>query len=129
MAGFAKDNSYGDLIYTNEDTRINQERQYFWEAFPAMASWDAKGDLPLHLLNADEMRQHTVEGQFEDYWRMLPTYQSTTPRVFRKSIEDALEDGDLVLKRCSTASSRCRFSAHKMERVLAASAAGGVSRL
>ena len=33
MGGFAKDNSYGDLIYTNEDTRIHQERQYFWEAF------------------------------------------------------------------------------------------------
>ena len=37
MGGFSKDNSYGDLIYTNEDTNIEKERQYFWEAFPAMS--------------------------------------------------------------------------------------------
>jgi 2-polyprenyl-6-methoxyphenol hydroxylase-like FAD-dependent oxidoreductase len=102
MAGFAKDNSYGDLIYTNEDTRINQERQYFWEAFPAMSlGEDARTTYLFTYLDADEMRQHTVEGQFEDYWRMLPTYQKHNVECLNsKSIEDALEDGDLVLKRC-----------------------------
>merc|ERR1712205_109399 len=47
------------------------------------------------------MRQHTVEGQFEDYWRMLPTYQKHNAKCLNeKSVEDALEDGDLILKRC-----------------------------
>ena len=102
MAGFAKDNSYGDLIYTNEDTRINQERQYFWEAFPAMSlGEDARTTYLFTYLDADEMRQHTVEGQFEDYWRMLPTYQKHNAACLQeKSVENALEDGDLILKRC-----------------------------
>merc|ERR1712100_247057 len=52
-------------------------------------------------LDADEARQHTVEGQFEDYWRMLPTYQKHNAACLQeKSVEDALEDGDLILKRC-----------------------------
>ena len=102
MAGFGKDNSYGDLIYTNEDTRINQERQYFWEAFPAMSLGDdCRTTYLFTYLDADEMRQHTVEGQFEDYWRMLPTYQKHNAACLQsKSVEDALEDGDLILKRC-----------------------------
>ena len=61
MGGFSKDNSYGDLIYTNEDTRINQERQYFWEAFPAMSlGEDARTTYLFTYLDADEMRQHSV---------------------------------------------------------------------
>merc|ERR1719258_988692 len=102
MGGFAKDNSYGDLIYTNEDTRTNQERQYFWEAFPAMSLGDdCRTTYLFTYLDADEMRQHTVEGQFEDYWRMQPTYQRHNAACLQsKSVEDALEDGDLVLKRC-----------------------------
>ena len=102
MAGFAKDNSYGDLIYTNEDTNMEKERQYFWEAFPAMSlGEDARTTYLFTYLDADEARQHTVEGQFEDYWRMLPTYQKHNAACLQeKSIEDALEDGDLILKRC-----------------------------
>ena len=101
MGGFSKDNSYGDLIYTNEDTNINKERQYFWEAFPAMSlGEDARTTYLFTYLDADEMRQHTVEGQFEDYWRMLPTYQKHNAASSGKVLENALEDGDLVLKRC-----------------------------
>ena len=102
MGGFGKDNSYGDLIYTNEDTRIDKERQYFWEAFPAMSLGDdCRTTYLFTYLDADEMRQHSVEGQFEDYWRMLPTYQKHNAACLQsKSVEAALEDGDLILKRC-----------------------------
>jgi len=102
MGGFAKDNTYGDLIYTNEDTRVSSERQYFWEAFPAMSLGDdCRTTYLFTYLDANEARDHTVEGQFEDYWRMLPAYQKHNAQCFENgSIESGLETGDLVLKRC-----------------------------
>ena len=41
MKGFDTDNSFGDLIYTNEDARVKDgaDRQYFWEAFPARCEY------------------------------------------------------------------------------------------
>merc|ERR1711871_461065 len=56
---------------------------------------DARTTYLFTYLDADEMRQHTVEGQFEDYWRMLPTYQKHNADCLNsKRIEDALAVGD-----------------------------------
>ncbi|EGB04579.1 hypothetical protein AURANDRAFT_32203, partial [Aureococcus anophagefferens] len=77
MRGFDADNSFGDLIYTNEDARVGgPDRQYFWEAFPAMSvGADARTTYLFTYMDADELREHTVLDQFEDYWDMLPAYQ------------------------------------------------------
>ncbi|KAJ1459560.1 hypothetical protein M885DRAFT_434786, partial [Pelagophyceae sp. CCMP2097] len=71
--GYAKDNSFGDLIYTNEPS--TEDRQYFWEAFPSSAAADARTTYLFTYLDADSARNHTVQGQFEDYWERLPKYQ------------------------------------------------------
>ena len=59
MRGFDADNSFGDLIYTNEDARVGgPDRQYFWEAFPAMAvGADARTTYLFTYMDADELRE------------------------------------------------------------------------
>ncbi|KAH8058809.1 hypothetical protein JL720_13999 [Aureococcus anophagefferens] len=67
MRGFDADNSFGDLIYTNEDARVGgPDRQYFWEAFPARSVGDdARTTYLFTYMDADELREHTVMDQFE----------------------------------------------------------------
>ena len=107
MRGFDADNSFGDLIYTNEDARVGgPDRQYFWEAFPAMSvGADARTTYLFTYMDADELREHTVMDQFEDYWDMLPAYQRHNAKCLAgggrgDAVERALDAGDLKLERC-----------------------------
>jgi hypothetical protein len=107
MRGFDADNSFGDLIYTNEDARVGgPDRQYFWEAFPAMSvGADARTTYLFTYMDADELREHTVLDQFEDYWDMLPAYQRHNAKSLAgggrgDAVERALDAGDLTLERC-----------------------------
>ena len=96
--GYNEDNSFGDLIYTNEDSR--EDRQYFWEAFPA-PSVDPSARTTYLFTYLDIATEHTVEGQFNDYWAMLPEYQKRNHRTFSANgtVDDALESGDLKILR------------------------------
>jgi len=107
MRGFDADNSFGDLIYTNEDARVGgPDRQYFWEAFPARSVGDdARTTYLFTYMDADELREHTVMDQFEDYWDMLPAYQRHNAKSLAgggrgDAVERALDAGDLTLERC-----------------------------
>ncbi|KAH8064687.1 hypothetical protein JL722_1566 [Aureococcus anophagefferens] len=107
MRGFDADNSFGDLIYTNEDARVGgPDRQYFWEAFPAMSvGADARTTYLFTYMDADELREHTVLDQFEDYWDMLPAYQRHNAGCLAgggrgDAVERAFDAGDLTLERC-----------------------------
>ena len=84
--GFDLDNSFGDLIFTNEDSR--SDRQYFWEAFPAASVSDsARTTYLFTYLSVDEAKHHSVEGQFDDYFQLLPKYQRTNhPGLSQKGV-------------------------------------------
>ena len=76
-------------------------KQYYWEAFPAGSG---EGDRTTYLftyLDAAPERL-PVERMLEDYWDLLPVYQRTNCAAFRdgKSVEEAVADGDVALKRC-----------------------------
>ncbi|KAJ8600452.1 hypothetical protein CTAYLR_001438 [Chrysophaeum taylorii] len=105
--GYASDNSYGDLIYTNEDSR--EDRQYFWEAFPAASLGpDARTTYLFTYLDASDRRRHSVEAQFEDYWDMLPLYQRRNAACFAEAetpdrsdlVDRAIDAGHFQILRC-----------------------------
>ena len=102
------DNDFGDLIYTNRDSE--PDRQYFWEAFPAAAAPDARTTYLFTYLDADAARRHSVQDQFEDYWRLLPLYQKHNAACFRDArpddeehnarlVDAAIASGDLKVDR------------------------------
>jgi lycopene cyclase CruP len=64
------ENTTGDLIATF--TPIENQCQYFWEAFPAR---DGRTTYLFTYLDADPDRP-SLETLFADYLRLLPTYQS-----------------------------------------------------
>ena len=66
------DNSTGDLFASF--TPIQDQRQYFWEAFPAR---DGRTTYLFTYLDADPSRP-SLEALFEDYLRLLPDYQNVT---------------------------------------------------
>ncbi|KAH8049437.1 hypothetical protein JL722_11969 [Aureococcus anophagefferens] len=55
-------------------------------------------------MDADELREHTVLDQFEDYWDMLPAYQRHNAGASRAAGAatpwSAADAGDLTLERC-----------------------------
>lgn len=59
----------GDLFASF--TPIQNQCQYFWEAFPAQ---DGRTTYLFTYLDADPSRS-SLEALFEDYWRLLPEYQ------------------------------------------------------
>ncbi|MEB3231793.1 MAG: FAD-binding oxidoreductase [Leptolyngbyaceae bacterium] len=63
-------NDTGDLFASF--TPIQDQRQYFWEAFPAR---DGRTTYLFTYLDADPQRP-SLEDLFEDYWRLLPDYQN-----------------------------------------------------
>lgn len=65
-------NNKGDLIVSF--TPIQQQRQYFWEAFPAR---DGRTTYLFTYLDAHPSRP-SLETVFEDYFDLLPTYQAVT---------------------------------------------------
>ncbi|MCS6814399.1 MAG: FAD-binding oxidoreductase [Cyanobacteria bacterium] len=67
-AGFSH-NDTGDLLVTC--TPIQNQCQYFWEAFPAR---DGRTTYLFTYLDADPSRP-SLESLFEDYLRLLPDYQ------------------------------------------------------
>lgn len=67
--GFPK-NDTGDLFASF--TPIQDQRQYFWEAFPAR---DGRTTYLFTYLDADRQRP-SLEDLFEDYWQLLPEYQN-----------------------------------------------------
>lgn len=67
------ENSHGDLIYSF--TPIRNQCQYFWEAFPAK---DGRTTYMFTYLDAHPDRLSMREF-FEEYWRLLPKYQNTSP--------------------------------------------------
>ncbi|NDJ16027.1 FAD-binding oxidoreductase [Myxacorys almedinensis A] len=69
--GFPKNDS-GDLI--TSFTPIQNQCQYFWEAFPAR---DGRTTYMFTYLNADRDRI-SIEEFFEEYLRLLPKYQNIT---------------------------------------------------
>jgi lycopene cyclase CruP len=66
--GFAQ-NETGDLFVSF--TPMQNQCQYFWEAFPAR---DGRTTYLFTYLDADRDRPSLAEF-FEDYWRLLPQYQ------------------------------------------------------
>lgn len=68
--GYSQNNS-GDLITTF--TPIRNQCQYFWEAFPAR---DGRTTYLFTYLDAASSRI-SLETLFEEYWALLPRYQST----------------------------------------------------
>jgi flavin-dependent dehydrogenase len=87
-AGFDKEtNLIGDIIYTNtemQDKGENGMMQYFWEAFPVgigrdgkePGTSDVKTTYMFTYMDADKNRP-TIETLMEDYWRLLPKYQTS----------------------------------------------------
>lgn len=80
-------NVQGDIIYTMDpiqDKGENGKLQYFWEAFPvgigrngmAPGTSNVKTTYMFTYMDADEKRP-SLETLMEDYWKMLPTYQSS----------------------------------------------------
>lgn len=69
--GFPQNDS-GDLIASF--TPIQNQCQYFWEAFPAR---DGRTTYLFTYLDADPRRLSLTE-LFEDYWNLLPEYQSVS---------------------------------------------------
>jgi lycopene cyclase CruP len=67
--GFAENRS-GDLIYTF--TPIENQCQYFWEAFPAN---DGRTTYLFTYIDADPDR-FSLEFLFDEYFRLLPKYQN-----------------------------------------------------
>jgi lycopene cyclase CruP len=63
------DNSTGDLLLSF--TPIQNQCQYFWEAFPAR---DGRTTYMFTYMDADPQRQG-LEALFEDYLRLMPKYQ------------------------------------------------------
>jgi lycopene cyclase CruP len=61
----------GDLIYSF--TPIQNQCQYFWEAFPAQ---DGRTTYLFTYVDADPLRP-SLQDLFEDYFRLLPDYQGT----------------------------------------------------
>ncbi|MBD2022807.1 FAD-binding oxidoreductase [Leptolyngbya sp. FACHB-36] len=68
--GFANNDS-GDLLVSF--TPLQHQCQYFWEAFPAR---DGRTTYLFTYLDADRDRL-SLEALFEDYLRLLPSYQNT----------------------------------------------------
>jgi len=112
-SGFDLDNSFGDLIYTNGDLWSGDiapdhadgdlgspRKQYYWEAFPAGSGSTDRTTYLFTYMDAEPERR-SVQQQLEDYWDLLPTYQQHNCRAFAegKSVEEAVEAGDLKLKR------------------------------
>jgi len=62
-------NDTGDLIVSF--TPLQQQCQYFWEAFPAR---DGRTTYMFSYLDADP-RRPALTDFFEEYWRLLPEYQ------------------------------------------------------
>lgn len=61
-SGYTSDNSYGDLIYTNENAR--PDRQYFWEAFPAKSLGDdVRTTYLFTYLSPDDAPHFSVQGE------------------------------------------------------------------
>lgn len=69
--GFVQNNT-GDLITTF--TPIQNQCQYFWEAFPAR---DGRTTYLFTYLDAEPSRP-SLEALFEDYLRLLPAYQQVS---------------------------------------------------
>ncbi|KAA8491172.1 hypothetical protein FVE85_9467 [Porphyridium purpureum] len=63
----------GDLIYSI--TPVANQRQYFWEAFPAAGG--GRTTYMFSYLDAEAGRPSLIE-MFEDYFDMMPAYQYTT---------------------------------------------------
>ncbi|KAH8098441.1 hypothetical protein JL720_1384 [Aureococcus anophagefferens] len=66
---------------------------------------DARTTYLFTYMDADELREHTVMDQFEDYWDMLPAYQRHNAKSLAgggrgDAVERALDAGDLTLERC-----------------------------
>lgn len=79
-----KDNSTGDVIYTNTPiqgegrpqgagTRV-QDVQYFWEAFPAGSGPTDRTTYMFAYMDAQPSRP-SLETMLEDYWELMPEYQ------------------------------------------------------
>ncbi|MFM7427472.1 MAG: FAD-binding oxidoreductase [Elainella sp.] len=62
----------GDLFASF--TPVQNQCQYFWEAFPAQ---DGRTTYLFTYLDADPSRP-SLEALFEDYWRLLPEYQGVS---------------------------------------------------
>lgn len=104
--GYSMDNSYGDLIVTNEDSR--SRGQYFWEAFPARSiGEDVRTTYLFTYLDVLDSPEFSVMDMFEDYWKMLPIYQRSNAACFAEAdsadrpdlVDDALGK-DFKVKRC-----------------------------
>ena len=67
--GFAA-NHTGDLMVSF--THIQNQCQYFWEAFPAH---DGRTTYLFTYVDA-ELERPSLEALFDDYWRLLPEYQA-----------------------------------------------------
>lgn len=68
-------NDTGDVFVSF--TPIQNQCQYFWEAFPAR---DGRTTYLFTYLDAHPERP-SLEELFEDYWRLLPEYQGITPEA------------------------------------------------
>ena len=66
-------NETGDLFASF--TPLADQRQYFWEAFPAR---DGRTTYMFTYVDAHPKRP-SLEELFEDYWRLLPDYQGVEP--------------------------------------------------
>ena len=66
-------NETGDLFASF--TPLEDQRQYFWEAFPAR---DGRTTYMFTYVDAHPKRP-SLEDLFEDYWRLLPDYQGVNP--------------------------------------------------
>ena len=66
-------NETGDLFASF--TPLADQRQYFWEAFPAR---DGRTTYMFTYVDAHPKRP-SLETLFEDYWRLLPDYQGVEP--------------------------------------------------
>jgi len=112
-SGFDLDNSFGDLIYTNDDLWTGDvpagtehvetgspRKQYYWEAFPVGSGAADRTTYLFTYMDAEKERT-SIERQLEDYWDLLPTYQRHNCSAFAKgkSVEEAVAAGDIKLKR------------------------------
>ncbi|MEM9219878.1 MAG: FAD-binding oxidoreductase [Cyanobacteria bacterium P01_F01_bin.150] len=74
--GFLR-NETGDLFASF--TPMDEQRQYFWEAFPAR---DGRTTYMFTYIDAHPKRP-SLEELFEDYWRLLPDYQGVNPEKLK----------------------------------------------